>query len=228
MVALCVLQVYRSLLHQDLAEAPSSQTLESYFASCSLNKVQLRSSDSAVVGPIPLPCNGTTSWGSTWYSDRCGENEIQGWQQAADAYATTVLGVNLTAYKHRIYALPWGLSCPWIGLADVGCERYSWGSCRAWVKAGSSGFGQLVAMHELGHNGGLRHSGGLDGGEYSDYTAAMGGCCTVRCHAAPQGWALGWYELMAGGNLNKTNWQPGQYLQYRSVKADQGLELGRH
>ena len=175
-------------------------TLEEYYESCSLNQTIFSETENDVVGPIAVPCTGTTSWGGTFQHTRCGENEIIGWAQFAERNS----GVDLSLYNHRIFVIPITLSCNWLGIADVGCAG---GWCRSWIKSTSSGYSVQAMFHELGHNHGLSHATGLDGGEYSDFTSAMGGCCSIRCHNAPHAALLKWYLPIA--TLTNTTHPPG-------------------
>jgi hypothetical protein len=53
--------------------------------------------------------------------------------------------------------------------------------------------------HELGHNLFLDHSG-KGGDEYTDFTSAMGYCCSRRCYSSPQMYQLGWATPIADLN----------------------------
>lgn len=181
-------QVFEAQLFKRFAPA-NAITLEEYYESCSLNQTTFSPVDNTVVGPINVPCTGTTSWGSTYTNTRCGENEIIGWAE----YAERNSGLDLTRFKHRIYVIPITMSCAWLGIADVGC--FGW--CRSWIRSSSSGLSVQALFHELGHNHGLSHATGITGDEYGDFTSAMGGCCSIRCHNAPQASLLKWYKPIA-------------------------------
>jgi hypothetical protein len=56
--------------------------------------------------------------------------DVYGWSYAAEDYATDVLGIDLTPYKHRILILPNDSPCEWAGLGNLGCGD----SCYVWVK----------------------------------------------------------------------------------------------
>lgn len=94
------------------------------------------------------------------------------WADAADV-AAVAAGVTLSLYQHRLYVLPSDVSCPWAGLANLGC----YGTCRAWV---ATCWIPDVYAHELGHNLGFGHAStdpGNDGQidcEYCDRSDFMG------------------------------------------------------
>jgi len=172
------------------------------FSTCSIGSVRMTS---LVLDPIRVPCQGNTPWGMVYNASQCLDREFVGWAQYAERYAKDVLRVDLKDYPHRLFVLPFTIpGCKWLGLADVGCPYW----CRAWIKGGPEGYSIHAVFHELGHNLGLRHATGIDGSEYGDFTAGMGGCCDIRCHNAPQAWSLGWYDPIL--SLNDTTWKRGE------------------
>ena len=176
-----------------------ASTLEGLFSTCSIGAMGMTS---RVLDPIWIPCQGNTTYGMVYNASQCTDKEFVGWSQYAERYAVNVLRINLQDYPHRVFIVPYTIpGCDWLGLADVGCPDW----CRAWIKSGPEGYNVQAVFHELGHNLGLRHAAGIDGSEYGDYTAAMGGCCDVRCHNAPQAWSLGWYDPIL--SLNDTMWK---------------------
>lgn len=90
--------------------------------------------DNLVVGPIDVPCSGTTIWGGTFNgTNACDTNEIYGWAQYAEQYAVNNLGVtNLAYYKRRIMILPDVRACGWAGLGSLGCGS----ACYTWIQVG--------------------------------------------------------------------------------------------
>ena len=47
--------------------------------------------DNLVVGPIPIPCTGTMSWGMSFDSiNQCGGPEIYGWAEFGQNYTKNV------------------------------------------------------------------------------------------------------------------------------------------
>jgi len=186
-----------------------AKTLRGLFHSCSIGRARMTS---RVLHPIEVPCQGNTTWGRVYNaSQECREREFVGWAEYAERYAQGVLRVDVGDYPYRLFVIPkYGLpGCGWLGLADVGC--LGGGGCRSWIKGGPEGYSVLAAFHEFGHNLGLLHATGPDGSEYGDDTAAMGGCCAVRCHNAPQAWALGWHDpivVLNDGETPPTWWRP--------------------
>ena len=103
-------------------------------------------------------------------TDTCNYN---GWASDAEAQLQQQ-GVDLGAYRHRLFVFPYSSGCGWSGMANVGCSTF----CRAWVLSTGSK-GQVIA-HELGHNVGFHHAhtdlgndGTLDS-EYGDTSDPMG------------------------------------------------------
>lgn len=176
-----------------------AKSLSSMFDSCSIGAARMTA---LVMDPIQVPCEGNTTYGMVYNASRCADREFVGWAQYAERYAKNILRVDLSKYPYRLFVVPYTIpGCNWLGLADVGgCGSAD--GCRAWIKGGPEGYNLGAAFHELGHNLGLRHAMGPEGDEYGDYTGAMGGCCDVRCHNAPQAWALGWNDLIV--TLNET------------------------
>lgn len=71
-------------------------------------------------------------------------------------------------------------------------------------------------MHELGHNMYLNHAGSYQANNatkrlsfvgYKDDSAAMGFCCSTRCHNAPHSFQLGWSRPI--DTLHKDNFAAG-------------------
>jgi hypothetical protein len=182
--------------------SPKESTLEGFFDSCSIGSVRMTTPGTYVTDPINIPCEA-------FNASTCTEREFVGWAQYAEKYARDALKVNLTNYNHRIFVIPYTAPCAWLGLADVGCPDW----CRSWIKGGSEGYSLQSLFHELGHNLGLRHATGLDGSEYGDFTGAMGGCCTIRCHNAPQAWSLGWFDPIMTLN-DSVAWKPKETLTF--------------
>jgi len=167
-------------------------SMKQYFDSCSIQRANF---SQRVLRPIEVPCNGS------YATNTCSDRDIVGWAQVAEAFAAKELKIDLKMHPYRMFVIPYTTACPWLGLADVGCLG---GGCRSWIKGGPEGYSLMAAFHEIGHNMGLRHAMGPGGEEYGDYSAAMGGCCAVRCHNVPQAWALKWYDPI--GTQNTSTW----------------------
>lgn len=197
----------KSLWTNDYAASNSAKTLQNYHSQCSYNKTTFLPGDNIVVGPITIPCNGTTSFGAYWYADRCGNNEIWGWASAAENWvATNMPNLNMSYYKRRIIAMPFMAACGWAGLGSVGCGS----TCYTWLQ-GPYALQLETVFHELGHNLGLQHSS-TPGQEYGDCYCAMGGCQGQRCYNAPQQWRLGWSVPYA--SLNQSTVPVGAWRAY--------------
>lgn len=141
-----------------------SQSSKLYFEASSYNQLTLKGdidNDGSpdIFGPITVPAAAMSS---------CDVYAIA--SAAQDAVKAN--GIDLTKYRHRVYALPTDAPCGWAGLGNVGCGT----SCSAWV----IGTGASVLSHELGHNMGMMHAStdanndGVIDAEYGDRTDVMG------------------------------------------------------
>jgi hypothetical protein len=77
----------------------------------------------------------------------CSNQDIGNWAAQAEAAA----GIGDSAYQHYVFVMPGVPACNWLGLADVGGSH-------VWM---NGDFEVAVLAHELGHNLGLAHAGGL-------------------------------------------------------------------
>eukprot|EP00798_Chlamydomonas_sp_ICE-L_P026767 gene26767-4344_t len=173
---------------------------------CSFGKVQFDEKNNPIVGPLVIPCSGTSPTGYKYRSDRCSWEDQQGWLEMAQQQARK-LGFRLEDYRHEIMIIPDSeyVPCYWAGTSDQGCgglepvitavelavSASSTASCvsliHSWAASSLS-----VLTHELGHSMYLAHSA-LNGSEYKDITSAMGSqCCKPVCYNAPETWTLGW------------------------------------
>jgi hypothetical protein len=119
-----------------------------------------------------------------------------GWAAAADA-AAVAAGVDLSAYGHKVYALPGPGLCGWGGLATVGGYP-----SQAWVSSCNNIF---QFAHEMGHGLGLNHSStdpnndGVIDAEYGDSSDFMSACyCLTRLN---------------GPHMLQMNWTPPEKIQ---------------
>ncbi|PSC69234.1 hypothetical protein C2E20_7279 [Micractinium conductrix] len=184
---------------------PSGITVGSTFSGCSYGKSRLTQRNSQVAAPVELPCAGS-SQGYPWTTSKCAFEDFNGWADAANA-VLQARGVNLAAYKYKVYLVPPG-PCSFVGLGYVGCDGSF--ECRAWVGSEHWTTPQAIS-HELGHNIFLAHSGAVtpEGGvdEYGDDTGIMGYCCADRCPNTAQAWQLGWSSVQ---HLDAASLAPGK------------------
>jgi hypothetical protein len=148
------------------------------------------------------------SRGQTWFT-----GDVVGWftlpmsAKVCDAsllaslanQAAASSGMDLTAYKRYVYAFP-GNPCGWDGYAAFDVLP-----SRAWIGAG---FGFQIVSHELGHNFGLGHSGGMhcDG-------SPLGSPCISGTMADPFDVMTSWGE----GHLNAFHKERLGWLNYGSM-----------
>ncbi len=176
----------------------TNYTMQQYLERCSFGRILFRRSLNLVAPQvINVPCQGVNSRGVAWnLSSRCTDAELYGLMEYAENYAVRTLNVSLPTQPglRRIALLPQWSSCPFAGLANVGCWNAA--RCNVWI----NGYLHLPTIfHELQHNVGSRHSRrGTD--EYGDTVCAMGSGDT--CLNAPQNWRLGWAAPIAGGEFN--------------------------
>jgi hypothetical protein len=114
-------------------------------------------------------------------------------RNAVTAAVQTKLGFNLPGpYEQVMYVLQGCYNdCGWAAYAYIN----SWNS----VYQGNYFYMPGVQVHELGHNFGLAHSGGLDGATYTDHTGMMGNPLYSddvgkMCFNAAKNWQIGWYN----------------------------------
>lgn len=141
-----------------------SQSSKLYFETSSYNQLTLKGdmdNDGSpdIFGPITVPAAAMSS---------CDVYAIASAAQSA----VSATGVDLSKYRHRVFALPTDAPCGWGGLGNVGCGA----SCSTWV----IGTGASLISHELGHNFGMHHAAtdvandGVIDAEYGDRTDVMG------------------------------------------------------
>ena len=98
----------------------------------------------------------------------CSANDFYTWA----AQAENATGMNDSAFKHWVFVFPDVPACGWSGLAEIGGPH-------VWI---NGGFEVPVIAHELGHNLGISHAGGLSC-TASGVAAPMGDACTIdRTH----------------------------------------------
>ena len=106
-------------------------------------------------------------------------DSIEAWAAEAESRTSAASGLNQSQYKHLVYvfpALPQSV-CGWSGLAEVPGRH-------VWI---NGSFTVPVLAHELGHNLGISHAGGLTCTS-SGAPAPMGATCSIdRQHYYPAG-----------------------------------------
>ncbi|GFR49952.1 hypothetical protein Agub_g12060 [Astrephomene gubernaculifera] len=188
-----------------LRDSPTN--LAGYYDTCSYNRTALDLSNTLVIGPLQLPCNGTNSpsMGSgPWTVTSCHGTNPYGWFYWAEQYAVNTLKVNLSTYNHRVMIMPklhqtfMEEDCGWAGISTTGSVNpmphnpYAYRYSYTWL-AGDMWSSPWLWFHELGHALWLQHAN-TPAQEYGDIASSMGGLkgYGLRCYNAPQNWQLGW------------------------------------
>jgi hypothetical protein len=144
-----------SLVFADPLTKPDS--LNAYYLEQTYGQIGLQGS---VVGPVPIPGDGSDCGSASPYYDAEQHDALYTWLDDAEHAA----GVTDSAFQHVIVALPAGVSCPDVdgasGIAELGGNHI-------WI---NGAFEVPVIAHEFGHNLGLAHAGGL---ECSGATASL-------------------------------------------------------
>ena len=149
-----------SALPPDASTAAAAQTLAFGTQANSLNSYYLEQTYGQLgfTGKVFGPFNIVDSSGT------CNSSDLQRWESAAEAGAQ----VDDTFYQHHVFVFPQRASCPFAGIAEIGGHH-------VWI---NGDYSVRVLAHELGHNLGLAHAGGLvctDAG----VPAPMGDSCTA-------------------------------------------------
>jgi Gametolysin peptidase M11 len=79
----------------------------------------------------------------------CSDATVESWVAQAEAGAH----IDDTTYQNYVFVFPDVAACNWAGLAEIGGKH-------SWIN-GNSDFNVSVLAHEIGHNLGLAHAGGL-------------------------------------------------------------------
>ncbi|KAL4421234.1 hypothetical protein ABPG75_010525 [Micractinium tetrahymenae] len=203
---------------------PRGVTVGSTLNKCSYGITKLTSSSSFVAPLLNLPCNSTNN-GVNWTFSKCDFDDFNGYAEAADE-ALRQRGVNLDAYKHRVYLLP-PSQCGFVGLGYIGCDGSF--DCRVWIGADVWATPAAI-VHEIGHNLFLAHAGAVTSAgvfdDYADISGTMGYCCSDRCPNTPHAWQLGWVTMQ---QIDGTTIKPGQTLTFsvssQAVSRQAGLRI---
>eukprot|EP00798_Chlamydomonas_sp_ICE-L_P023368 gene23368-30630_t len=141
------MQEYHSLCSYGMATfnpVELGQRKIEYHSLCSYGKATFTPENNLVLGPIDLPCGGTSSlFSGGWTADQCRDNELFAWAFAAEKYAQDQ-GIDLRYYKRRILLLPPGTNCFFAGLASIGCGS----KCYTWLPLG---WADAIAEHNQGN-----------------------------------------------------------------------------
>ncbi|KAF8054728.1 Abcb6 [Scenedesmus sp. PABB004] len=139
-----------------------------------------------VAAVVPIPCTGKTPWGAAYDSAACPFTE---WSDVANEYVRTVLGIEWSEYKYKVYVVPPGDLCAWGGMAGSAAATTAAPGFQAPPGGGAPAY---VA--------------------YKDDSGAMGHCCSTRCFNAPHSFQLGWSRPI--DVLTKDSLPPGEWRSF--------------
>jgi hypothetical protein len=98
-------------------------------------------------------------------SSQCQPTDLARWATKAEMAA----GVSDAAYQHIVFVFPTVMACGFVGVAEIGGKH-------VWV---NGDFSVRVLAHELGHNLGLAHAGGIQCTNAGS-PAPMGDACSAE------------------------------------------------
>ena len=145
-----------------------TMTVKSGFAACSFGKFQISSDYGTTEYDYILSAPGVLDVTIDIALTTSSQTAIL---QAATIVAMQKMNLQLPGpFAHVIFIVEDCYS------ADAECDFAAYGYVNHWlmVAIGDNWKYPAVIMHEMGHNLNLGHSGGLDGGSYTDHTCLMG------------------------------------------------------
>lgn len=140
----------------------NAKSLRNYYLEQTYNQIEFQTT---VFAPVTL---------STPPPSSCPTSVLDDWALEAESLTA---GLDESQYQHLVYVFPAAGACSWSGIAELGGRH-------VWI---NGSFTVPVIAHELGHNLGVAHAGGLSC-RLAGQVAPMGDTCSIdRAHyALPQ------------------------------------------
>ena len=168
--------------------------LKSQLYGCSMGKLTITEGDLSLPNGVPNGKGVAPGVMEVTISVPLEGNSMATIRNAVTTAVQNAIGESLPGrYQQVMYVLQgcYNVDCGWAAYAYVN----SWNS----VYQGSYYKMTGVQIHELGHNFNLAHSGGLNGGTYTDNTGMMGYGLQhddfgKMCYNAAKNWQIGWYN----------------------------------
>jgi len=163
--------------------------LKSQMSDCSFNQLTIVPGENPTSNPDLFSAPGTIN---VTIPISITDNDRYAIHGAAQAAAEAKLGISLPGPYQQVMFV--------IEKCYVGCGWAAYAYINSWMSVYQSAYYKHVGvqMHEIGHNFGFAHSGGLNGATYTDHTGLMGNPLYSdevgkMCWNAAKTYQCGWY-----------------------------------